>query len=126
MPLGEPAPELLVLPVPIPGAVVVVVRLVPQALAHSHRGQGDFHIDAMGRITGRRKPGRLAPFVFTGVQILSPRVIADWPEGAFSTNLFWNRAIEAGRAYGVVHQGLWFDVGTPAAIAMTESVLADG
>ncbi|KQN40683.1 mannose-1-phosphate guanylyltransferase [Sphingomonas sp. Leaf407] len=103
-----------------------LLLLVPLAQAQSHRGQGDFHLDALGRITGRRKPGRLAPFVFTGVQILSPRVIADWPEGAFSTNLFWNRAIEAGRAFGAVHQGLWFDVGTPAAIPYTEAVLADG
>ena len=53
-------------------------------------------------------------------------VLVDAPEGPFSTNLFWNRAIEAGRAYGVVHQGLWFDVGTPGAIGMTEAVLADG
>ncbi len=102
-----------------------LLLLVPLAHAQSHGGQGDFHLDAQGRITGRRKPGRLAPFVFTGVQILSPRVIADWPEGAFSTNLFWNRAIEAGRAFGVVHQGLWFDVGTPGAIPLTEAVLAD-
>ncbi len=102
-----------------------LLLLVPLAHAQSHGGQGDFHLDAQGRITGRRKPGRLAPFVFTGVQILSPRVIADWPEGAFSTNLFWNRAIKAGRAFGVVHQGLWFDVGTPGAIPLTEAVLAD-
>lgn len=103
-----------------------LLLLVPLAQAQSHRGQGDFHLDARGTIVGRRKPGRLAPFVFTGVQILSPRVIADWPEGAFSTNLFWNRAIEAGRAFGVVHQGLWFDVGTPGAVASTEAILADG
>ncbi|MBD8677518.1 nucleotidyltransferase family protein [Sphingomonas sp. CFBP 13720] len=103
-----------------------LLLLVPLSQAQSHRGQGDFHLDAHGRITGRRKPGRLAPYVFTGVQILSPRIIADWPEGAFSTNLFWTRAIEAGRAFGAVHQGLWFDVGTPAAIPMTEAVLADG
>jgi len=103
-----------------------LLLLVPLARAHSHAGQGDFHLDAHGRIVGRRKPGRLAPFVYTGVQILSPRVIRDWPEGPFSTNLFWNRAIEAGRAWGVVHQGLWFDVGTPAAIHATEAVLADG
>jgi len=25
-----------------------------------------------------------------------------------------------------VHQGLWFDVGTPAAISLTEAILADG
>lgn len=102
-----------------------LLLVVPLARANSHGGQGDFHLDAFGRIIGRRKPGRLAPFVFTGVQILSPRVIRDWPEGPFSTNLFWERAIEAGRAWGLVHQGLWFDVGTPPAIAATEAVLAD-
>jgi len=102
-----------------------LLLMVPLARAHNHGGLGDFHLDANGRITGRRKPGRVAPFVYTGVQILSPRVIRDWPEGPFSTNLFWNRAIEAGRAYGVVHQGLWFDVGTPPAIAKTEALLID-
>jgi MurNAc alpha-1-phosphate uridylyltransferase len=102
-----------------------LLLMVPLARANNHGGQGDFHLDPFGRITGRRKAGRLAPFVFTGVQILSPRVIRDWPEGPFSTNLFWQRAIEAGRAWGVVHQGLWFDVGTPPAIGATEAVLAD-
>jgi MurNAc alpha-1-phosphate uridylyltransferase len=103
-----------------------LLLLVPLARAHSHRGKGDFHLDPFGRIVGRRLPGKLAPFVYTGVQILHPRVIRDWPEGPFSTNLFWNRALSAGRAWGVVHQGLWFDVGTPAAIGEAEAILADG
>ena len=103
-----------------------LLLLVPLAQAHNHGGQGDFHLAPDGRITKRRQPGRPAPFVYTGVQILSPRVIADWPEGPFSTNLFWDRTIAAGRAYGLVHQGLWFDVGTPAAIGKTEAILADG
>ncbi|MEG3143820.1 nucleotidyltransferase family protein [Sphingomonas sp. RT2P30] len=103
-----------------------LLLMVPLARAHNHGGQGDFHLAADGRITGRRKPGRVAPFVYTGVQILSPRLIADWPEGPFSTMLFWERAIAAGRAYGLVHQGLWFDVGTPQAIAATEALIADG
>jgi MurNAc alpha-1-phosphate uridylyltransferase len=100
--------------------------MVPLARAHNHGGQGDFSLSPDGRITGRRKQGRIAPFVYTGVQILSPRVIADWPDGPFSTMLFWERAIAAGRAYGLVHQGLWFDVGTPPAIAATEALIADG
>ncbi len=107
-------------------AMDALLLLVPLARAHCHGGQGDFHLDPHGRITKRRAAGRLAPFVFTGVQILSPRVIADWPEGPFSTNLFWQRAIDAGRAYGVVHSGLWFDVGSPPAIKATEAILADG
>ncbi|MBM3928354.1 MAG: nucleotidyltransferase family protein, partial [Sphingomonadales bacterium] len=62
----------------------------------------------------------------TGVQILHPRALVDAPEGPFSTMLFWERAIEAGRAWGLVHQGLWFDVGSPPAIPAAEAVLADG
>lgn len=103
-----------------------LLLLVPQARAHCHSGQGDFHIDVQGRITRRRKPGQVAPFVYTGVQMLSKRAIVDAPDGPFSTMLFWERAIAAGRAYGLVHQGLWFDVGTPGAIAKTEAILADG
>jgi N-acetyl-alpha-D-muramate 1-phosphate uridylyltransferase len=102
-----------------------LLLMIPLARANGHRGQGDFRLDAHGRITDRRKPGRVAPFVYTGVQILSPRVIEGWPEGPFSTNVFWNRAIAAGRAWGVVHQGLWFDVGTPQSIGETEAVLAE-
>ncbi|MGN6377004.1 MAG: nucleotidyltransferase family protein [Sphingomonas sp.] len=103
-----------------------LLLLVPLARANCHMGQGDFYLDADGRITRWREPGRVAPFVYTGVQILSPRVIADWPEGPFSTRLFWERAIEAGRAYGFVHEGLWFDVGTPRAVKQVEAMLADG
>lgn len=107
-------------------AMDVLMLLVPLARAHNHTGQGDFHLGSDGLITGRREEGRVAPFVYTGVQILHPRILVDAPAGPFSTNLFWNRAIEAGRAYGLVHGGLWFDVGTPPAIAATEAVLADG
>ncbi|MBP2276441.1 MULTISPECIES: nucleotidyltransferase family protein [Sphingomonas] len=103
-----------------------LLLMVPLARANHHGGRGDFRLAPDGRILGRRPPGRLAPFVYTGVQILSPRVIADWPEGPFSTMLFWERAIAAGRAYGLVHQGLWFDVGTPGAVPLTEAMLADG
>ncbi len=103
-----------------------LLLVVPYARANNHTGQGDFRVAADGRIVGRRKEGAAAPFVYTGIQILHPRIIRDWPEGPFSTNLFWSRAIEAGRAYAQVHQGLWFDVGTPAAIPKTEAVIANG
>ncbi len=103
-----------------------LLLVVPYARANNHNGQGDFRVAADGRIVGRRKEGAAAPFVYTGIQILHPRIIRDWPEGPFSTNLFWSRAIEAGRAYAQVHQGLWFDVGTPAAIPKTEAVIANG
>ena len=43
-----------------------------------------------------------------------------------STMVFWERAMAAGRAYGVVHQGLWVDVGTPRAVARAEELLENG
>lgn len=104
-------------------AMDALLLLVPLARATCHRGQGDFHMDRMGRLT-RRARGRVAPFVFTGIQLAARRLFDDPPADAFSTNLLWDRAIDRGRLFGAVHQGLWFDVGTPPAIALTEAVLA--
>ncbi len=102
-------------------AMDALLLLVPLARAECHAGRGDFHMDGAGRIARRR--AKVAPFVFTGIQIVSPRLLAGAPAGAFSTNLLWNRAIAAGRCFGAVHQGLWFDVGTPAAIPVVEAAL---
>jgi MurNAc alpha-1-phosphate uridylyltransferase len=99
-----------------------LLLLVPQSGALNHRGIGDFHMDRTGRIR-RRERSHVAPFVFTGIQMVSKRLLRDAPEGPFSTNVLWDRAIEEGRAFGAVHQGLWFDVGTPQSISMTEAAL---
>ena len=101
-----------------------LLLLVPQARALNHTGIGDFHMDRSGRLR-RRGKSKVAPFVFTGIQIISKRLLRDAPEGPFSTNVLWDRAIEEGRCYGAVHQGLWFDVGTPGAIKLTEAALQD-
>jgi MurNAc alpha-1-phosphate uridylyltransferase len=72
----------------------------------------------------RRGKARVAPFVYTGIQLMAQRLLDEAPAGPFSTNILWDKAIEEGRCFGVVHQGLWFDVGTPAAIGATEDALA--
>jgi len=101
-----------------------LLLLVPLAQAHCHGGRGDFHMSPTGALR-RRRPNGVAPFVFTGIQMVSKRLFeGELPEGAFSTNILWNRAIEAGRLYGAVHQGLWFDVGQPQSIRRTEDILA--
>ena len=101
-----------------------LLLLVPQASALNHRGMGDFHMDREGRIR-RRERSHVAPFVFTGIQIVSKRLLRDAPDGPFSTNMLWDRAIEEGGLFGAVHQGLWFDVGTPQSIPLTEAALED-
>jgi MurNAc alpha-1-phosphate uridylyltransferase len=99
-----------------------LLLLVPQARALNHKGIGDFHMDRAGRLR-RRQRSHVAPFVFTGVQMVSKRLLRDPPPGPFSTNVLWDRAIAEGRCFGAVHQGLWFDVGTPQSIQMTETAL---
>lgn len=99
-----------------------LLLVVPQTKAHNHKGAGDFTLDDMGRIS-RRLPGRQAPFIYTGIQLVSKRLLRDAPEGPFSTNILWNRAIEEGRLYGLVHDGSWFEVGSPESIRPTEEAL---
>jgi len=100
-----------------------LLLVVPHARANCHRGRGDFHMNAAGALK-RRKPNGVAPFVYTGIQMVSKRLFeGEHPDGPFSTNLLWDRAIAAGRCFGAVHQGLWFDIGQPENIAMTEALL---
>ncbi len=103
----------------------VLMLLVPTERAGNTQGTGDFDLDADGRIS-RDGPKRPRPYVWTGIQLLAKRVIVDPPAEVFSTNVFWDRAIAAGRCFGLVHHGQWFDVGYPAAIAMTEAALTRG
>lgn len=101
-----------------------LLLLVAHKRATNFAGKGDFHMDPYGRLT-RRKAGKIAPYIFTGIQLVSKRLLRDAPDGPFSTNVLWNRAIEEGRLYGLAFTGRWFEVGTPAAIRPTELALAD-
>ena len=108
-----------------PARMDALLLVVPHARALNYKGKGDFHLDPVGRIS-RRRSGRIAPFIYTGIQLVSHRLLRDAPEGPFSTNVLWQRAIEEGRLYGVSHTGLWFEVGEPSAIKSTEAWLMRG
>jgi MurNAc alpha-1-phosphate uridylyltransferase len=85
-------------------------------------GRGDFVMSPDGEL--RRRPDReLAPFVFTGVSIAHPRLFEHAPDGPFSLNVLWDRAIEQRRLYGVRLDGVWMHVGTPKALADAERLL---
>lgn len=108
-----------------PDEMDALLLVVSHARAANFAGQGDFYMDPVGRLK-RRAQGRIAPFIYTGIQLVSHRLLRDAPEGAFSTNLLWNRAIEEGRLFGLSFTGQWFEVGTPQAIAPTEDALQRG
>lgn len=108
-----------------PAQMDALLLLVPLARAEGYDGSGDFHMDAGGKLK-RRKGVRVAPFVFSGLQMLSKKLLDDAPEGPFSLNWAYDKALAEGRLFGAVHQGLWFHVGTPKAVTATEALLAHG
>ncbi len=90
--------------------------------AVGYEGAGDFFADQVGRLT-RRKIGEVAPHVYAGVHVLHPRLLRGAPSGAFSLNRVWDVAEAEGRLYGLMHDGLWFHVGTPGDLAEAQRYL---
>ena len=89
---------------------------------HADVGFGDFAVDKWGNLR-RRAEREVAPYIYAGVQLITPALLHAMPDGAFSMNRAWDRAIEAGRLSAVVHDGLWFHLSTPSDLADAETVL---
>jgi MurNAc alpha-1-phosphate uridylyltransferase len=100
---------------------LMLLALASQSLGY--QGRGDFAFEADGRIR-RRVEQEIVPFAFTGVSLADPRLFDGGPEGSFSLNAVWDRAMAAGRAFGLRMEGTWMHVGTPDALAQAEQRLA--
>ena len=85
-----------------------------------HSGVGDFKLAPDGRIS--RAKGQIAP-IYLGAQIQKASSILAISETVFSLGRVWDRQIADGRAYGIMHQGGWCDVGSPDGIALAEGML---
>lgn len=99
-----------------------LLLLQPTATAFGYEGRGDFTLDPLGCVR-RRGERQMAPFVFAGVQILHPRLFEGAPEGAFSLNTLYDKALESGRLYGLRHDGEWFHISTPQGLAEVEEAM---
>lgn len=101
----------------------VLVLLAGMANSIGYSGAGDFTMDPEGRLA-RRGERHVAPFAYAGAAIMHPRLFTDLPEGPFSLNLLFDRAIENERMYGIRLDGLWLHVGTPEGIHEAEEAIA--
>lgn len=108
-----------------PNRMDSLLLLAASARSLGYEGSGDFTMAADGRLS-RRAPGGVAPFVFAGVSIAHPRFVQSPRDEPFSLNVLWNKAIAAGRLYGVRLDGFWMHVGTPEAVTEAESALLHG
>lgn len=98
-----------------------LLLLFPADRAQGYSGRGDFLLGHGGRISRANGADGL---VYLGAQIIRTEALADIPERVFSLNRLWDRMIAEGRAYGILHQGGWCDVGNPAGIVQAEAMLA--
>ena len=94
-----------------------LLMLVPLASTRGRLGGGDFALDPLNRLI------RGGDLVYGGAQIIRPDRLAEIGAEAFSLNLLWDLLIRSGRAYGIVHPGLWCDVGRPDCIPLAEEML---
>ncbi|MFZ4410736.1 MAG: nucleotidyltransferase family protein [Paracraurococcus sp.] len=108
-----------------PATMDGLLLVVRSAQVEGEVGRGDFLLDPLGRVR-RPKERELAPYVFAGVQILSPALFGDAPAGKFSLNLLYDRAIESGRLFALVHDGVWFHLSTPDDLERSESAMRQG
>jgi MurNAc alpha-1-phosphate uridylyltransferase len=105
-----------------PARMDSLLLLHPTVTAIGYDGPGDFMMDQEGRLQ-RRPEWEVAPFLYSGVNITHPRLFEASPDGAYSVNILWNRAIEQGRLSGIRHDGEWYHVSTPQHLREVEREL---
>lgn len=87
-----------------------------------HNGKKDFSLGADGHLA-RHVEGAMNPVVYAGALAVHPALFSDAPHDAFNLNIYFDKAIAAGRLYGLMMDARWITVGTPEAIAEAEAVL---
>jgi N-acetyl-alpha-D-muramate 1-phosphate uridylyltransferase len=99
-----------------------MLLLARAAGAVAETGRGDFLWPRDGGLK-RREERDVAPYLYAGVQIVTPALFADAPPPPFSMNVLWDKAIEANRLGAIVHDGMWFHLSTPDDLARADAVL---
>lgn len=101
-----------------------IMLLARTSTSLGYDGRGDFHLGTDGRLV-RRTQNEAAPYVFAGVSVIHPCMFKGEAERPFSLNRVWDRAIGAGRLYGIVLDGLWMHAGDPQALTDAEAAILE-
>jgi N-acetyl-alpha-D-muramate 1-phosphate uridylyltransferase len=106
-----------------PSAMDALLLLVRRESAVGFDGPGDFYLEADGRLV-RRGERPSAPYVYAGLQMLTPKLFDGAPQGPFSLNRLYDKALAKRRLFGLVHDSGWYHVGTPEALSEADRILA--
>ena len=105
-----------------PALMHMALLCVPLERTTGHNGKKDFQLDGQGRLS-RYADGDM-PLVYAGAIAMHSGLFDDAPKEAFNLNIYFDRAIERGRLFGLVMDGHWLTVGTPEALIEAEEVLS--
>jgi len=106
-----------------PATMDVMLLLARTAGTIAEAGRGDFLWPRDGDLR-RRDERDVAPYLFAGIQIVTPALFDSAPPPPFSMNFLWDVALAAGRLGAIVHDGVWFHLTTPDDLARADAVLA--
>jgi N-acetyl-alpha-D-muramate 1-phosphate uridylyltransferase len=120
--LNGPIPALSRLAAAFDDTTDVVLLVHRTFQVHADTGLGDFAVNQLG-VPRRRREREVAPYIFAGVSLMRPGLLDGMPDGAFSLNRAWDRAMETGRIRVVVHDGIWFHLSAPADLTKAEQML---
>ena len=104
-----------------PEKMDILLSIVPKNQAFGHIEKGNYFIEnnQLRRILPEETD---APYLFTGIQIMHPRIFKNTPNGAFSSRDLYDIAKKKQRLGFIIFDGNWFHVGTPEAILETEKI----
>lgn len=104
-------------------AMDMLLLLQPLDKAIGYDGTGDFGLTDNGQLT--KSPP--LPYVFTGVQIIHPRIFKGLKAEPLSLSTFYKQATQSDgtltRIYGIEHDGAWLHIGTPEGLEQAEKYL---
>lgn len=100
----------------------ILMALIPKNQAFGAVHSGDYFIE--NGFPRRKEKGEDAPYLFTGIQILHPRIFQGLSPGVFSLVGLYDRAQSQKRLKAIIYDGDWYHVGTPDALRQTEERLS--
>jgi MurNAc alpha-1-phosphate uridylyltransferase len=105
-----------------PARMDMALLCVPLQRTTGHNGKKDFQLDSSGRLE-RYRDGE-QPLVYAGAIAMHSSLFDDAPADAFNLNLYFDKAIDRARLYGLVLNAHWLTVGTPEALVEAEEMLS--
>jgi len=108
-----------------PAKMDLLLLLHDAADIPAYAGKGDYYLpEGADQPVFAKGTHKNANYIFAGPRIVHPRLFEGAQDGAFSFLELFHKAEKQGRLYGLRHDGAWYHVGTPEALAETNRILA--